>query len=183
MKKIPLTQNKFALVDDDDFKYLNRHKWYALNTKYTSYVGMRIKGKPIRMLRMHRIILNPKKEEEIDHINGNGLDNRRSNLRIVTPIQNKRNRFKRGVSSSKYKGVNWYKRDKKWCVRIKVNCKYIFLGYFKSEIEAAMAYNKASLEYHGEYGRRNVLSQKTVLSPFPSPEALFVFNGFKNDNT
>ncbi|MDD1469616.1 HNH endonuclease [Dolichospermum sp. ST_sed5] len=109
-----------------------------------------------RGLPLHRFLLNPKPWEQIDHINGDALDNRRCNLRIVTASQNYKNRRKQSnPSSSRYKGVTWRKDCKKWMVRIMNDRKNIFLGYFADESNAAYIYDKAAKKYHGEYARLN----------------------------
>lgn len=92
----------------------------------------------------------------VDHINHNGLDNRKANLRLATAAQNARNRQKcKSKKTSKYKGVCWHKRDKKWTGRILVNSKSIALGYFEDEKEAARAYDRAARKYYGEYAEPN----------------------------
>ena len=106
---------------------------------------------------MHRQILHPPGHLVVDHINHNGLDNRKANLRHATRVQNNRNRLiiKRKGASSKYKGVSWRKRKKRWHARIHVNGRYKFLGYFKEEINAAKAYDKAAKKYHKEFASLN----------------------------
>ena len=95
------------------------------------------------------------KNEEVDHINNNGLDNRRCNLRLATRQQQNMNRKKLKGCSSRYKGVYWAKNRKKWCVRIEFNAKVMFLGYFESEIKAGKAYDEAAIKYFGEFARLN----------------------------
>jgi len=105
---------------------------------------------------MHREIMDAPAGMEVDHINGNGLDNRKCNLRLATSSQNKRNQRKqRRKTSSKYKGVYWHKRDKVWVVRIQAEGKEKYIGSYKTEQEAALAYNEAALKYHGEYAKLN----------------------------
>ena len=109
------------------------------------------------MRRMHLIIMGEAYGLEVDHINGNKLDNQKSNLRFVTHMQNLHNRKPSRESSSKYKGVSWNAWHKRWLAKICNNYTSIFLGYFKSEEDAALAYNKAALKYHEEYARLNVV--------------------------
>lgn len=172
MKKINLTQGKVALVDDEDFDWLNKYKWYA-NESGNTYYAMRVitiqsqnKNKNIKRKRkrilMHVETLKHKLERELkphketDHINNNGLDNRKCNLREVNSSQNKMNRKKQNKkTSSIYKGIYWYKNKKKWHVRIMLNRKSICLGYFDDEKEAAITYDKAALKYFGEFARLN----------------------------
>lgn len=144
-KIIPLGNNYFSKVDNEDFEVLNKLNWcsdgkgYAFNNK----VGF-----------MHRYIMNPKNYQEIDHINHDTLDNRKSNLRIVTHAQNCMNRKKR-KGTSKYKGVSWDKERNKWVSKAQLNYKTIYIGGFENEIDAAKAYDKKSLEIFGEYAKTN----------------------------
>ena len=157
-RRIPLTKGKYAIVDPEDFERLNKHKWHAVRQNNTFYaircVGTR--KKKIR-IRMHREIIHPPDHLVVDHINHNGLDNRKANIRPATRAQNNFNRLiiKRKNSSSKYKGVSWKKGKKKWHARIHVNGEYKFLGYFKEEIQAAKAYDKAAKKYHGQFASLN----------------------------
>jgi hypothetical protein len=157
-RRIKLTQGKYAIVDPEDFERLNKHKWYATRCKNTFYAGRcySIRNKK-NYIMMHREVIDPPAHLDIDHINHNGLDNREANLRPATRAQNSANKLiiKRKGSSSKYKGVNWNKRKKNWRVRICINGRRIFLGYFDDEIQAAKAYDKAAKKYHGEFASLN----------------------------
>ena len=93
--------------------------------------------------------------ERVDHINGNGTDNRRENLRVVTHAQNLMNRPGWRKSSSKYKGVTFYKRDQKWQAKICPSGKTMHLGYFDQELDAAKAYNAAAMQHFGKYAVLN----------------------------
>ena len=105
---------------------------------------------------MHRQILQPPGHLFVDHINHNGLDNRKTNLRLATCAQNTYNRINlRKSKSSKYKGVSWKKQKMKWVVNVRYNCRNKFIGYFKDEIQAAKAYDKAAKKYHGEFASLN----------------------------
>lgn len=147
MKKIPLTQGKYAIVDDDMFDYLNQWKWYAWKHGNTWYALRNTGRKPNRSNeRMHRVIMNARKTQEVDHINGDGLDNRRCNLRLCTRSQNMGNVKAYKNSSSRFKGVSWNKINKNWRAYIRVNGKMLNLGSFKSEIEAAKAYDNKAIE-------------------------------------
>jgi hypothetical protein len=153
MKEIPLTQDKVALVDDEDFEVLSKYKWYykrgyAMKTTYLD------EGKRITEF-MHRVILGIMNDLHTDHINNNGLDNRRSNLRKCTVSQNQMNRGIHKNNTSGYKGVMWHKLHKKWFSRIAINGKRYYMGEFKDKIDAARAYNEAALKYHGEFARIN----------------------------
>lgn len=105
---------------------------------------------------VHRLIMNAKKGQVVDHINNNSLDNSRSNLRICTLSQNKFNSKKRADSSHKYKGV--HKKINRYRATIGCNGKRIHLGSFECENEAARAYNEAAIKYHGEHARLNIIN-------------------------
>jgi len=137
---------------------LNKHKWYASKWGNTFY-AIRCAGpkKKKAYIRMHREIINPPDHLVVDHINHNGLDNRKANLRPATRAQNNYNRIaiKRKNVSSKYKGVAWNKDKNKWRARIHFNGKLIFLGYFKDEIQAAKTYDEAAKKYYGRFAYLN----------------------------
>jgi AP2 domain/HNH endonuclease len=102
---------------------------------------------------MHRMILEG--YPFVDHVNGNGLDNRKANLRQATAQEQAWNRKKQGNCSSKYKGVCWSKHARKWVVHIKIDYQQVYLGYFKDEVEAALAYDEAARKNFGEFARTN----------------------------
>jgi hypothetical protein len=152
VKEIPLTQGKVALIDDEDYEKLKNYKFYAHTDCYNWYCECKIKR---RQTKMHRLILNPKNNEQVDHINGNGLDNRRCNLRIATQSQNRANSKKQRNTPSKYKGAYWKEPNKKWQSMIQKNEKIYYLGLFEKEEDAAKAYDKAAKELFGEFARLN----------------------------
>lgn len=147
MKKIPLTQGKFALVDDEDFEELSKYKWYY-SCGYARRTGPRPRQERIYM---HRTIMNPPKDKLIDHINHDTLDNRKNNLRISTKSTNGMNRGKNKNNSSGYKGVHFKKDKNKWCARITIERKIIFLGYFNNPLDASLAYNNAAINIHKDF--------------------------------
>ncbi len=152
--KIKLTQGKCAIVDGCDYTYLNQFKWHYVNKGY----AQRTIGKHPnrRTIRMHRVILERMGYQdfaESDHINENGLDNRRCNLRPATASQNRCNRGLTKHNTSGYKGVSWDR--KKWHTKIMVNGKPIHLGLFDDIKDAARAYNEAVIKYHGEFAVLN----------------------------
>lgn len=159
MKQIQLTQGKVALVDDEDYGFLNQWKWYAWYNRCTkSFYAMRmttIEGKR-KTIGMHRIILGlTDNKVHGDHINHNTLDNTRNNLRIATSSQNNSNMGSRENSSSKYLGVFWHKLAKKWQAGITKNYKFEYLGLYDNENEAAVVYNNAAKAIHGEFANLN----------------------------
>lgn len=157
MKRIPLTQNQYALVDDEDYQELSKFNWYAAWNKDTKsfYVVRNIKKFELIQAnaeRMHRNIMDAPCDMVVDHINHDTLDNRRVNLRICTHSQNLMNRGKNRNNSSGYKGVYWSKAAGKWYAQIKVNRKSNYLGLFLTKEEAHKAYREASKKFHGEFG-------------------------------
>lgn len=156
---ILLTKGETAIIDDVDFSEISKYKWCLHETAGKKYakraVSQQIVGKKHKTKLMHQQIIKPSKRFQIDHINGNGLDNRRENLRIVTHQQNLMNQIKtRGTSQ--FKGVTWDKLRVKWNAKIKLNRKTINLGRFDSEQEAALAYDKAAKNLFGEYAKLNM---------------------------
>jgi hypothetical protein len=145
-----------VLIDDLDYNLIKDFKLSVAKRKYTFYVTVSF-GKISKQKLLHRYLLNlNNRNQMVDHVNGNGLDNRRENLRIFKNNQNTRNAGKHKTnSSSKYKGVSWCNTRNKWEANIKVNYKKKFLGYFESEIEAAKKYNIAAIKYFGEFARIN----------------------------
>jgi hypothetical protein len=145
VKKIKLSQSKYALVDDEDFKELSKYKWYSRKHRNTYYATRNIQGEN-KIRRMHRVIMDNPKGYQIDHINHDGLDNRKENLRLVTNRQNHQNRINQGVS--KYPGVSWDKQSNKWEARKTIDGKLYWLGRFDTETEA----HNAVLKFNKENG-------------------------------
>jgi len=159
MKEIPLTQGKFALVDDVDYEWLNQWKWYAHKGGNTFYALRKAYHNDLRVtIRMHREILGLGRGDprEGDHCNHNGLHNWQDNLRICTRSQNQHNGSPRKNCSSSFKGVNWHKDTHKWQVQITNNGKQKYLGCFTSEVEAAKAYDRKAMELFGEFAHINL---------------------------
>lgn len=153
-KNIELPHGFNALVDDEDFDWLNKYGWYRTPCGYATRRVWAGTNRQVGLL-MHREILGVEPGEEVDHINADRLDNRKENLRVVTRSQNMMNRRKIKAKTSVFKGVCWKKSHKSWQVAIRVNKKLIHLGYFKDEVEAARAYNEAAKNHFGEYARPN----------------------------
>ena len=154
-KTIKLTQGYEAIVDAEDYEELNKHKWCYLNAGY-AVRRKTIDGK-WKFIYMHRVINKTPDGLETDHINNNALDNRRDNLRTTTRSQNAMNQTPQRNCSSRFRGVGWYKRHKKWRAKIKLNGKSITIGYYDDEYIAARAYNKKAKELFGEFAYSNIL--------------------------
>ncbi len=159
MKLITLTQGQFAQVDDDDYEFLNQWKWQAQKGK-TTYYAVRTdysRGKRNRtLIYMHCLILDIIGTEfKGDHIDRNGLNDQRSNLRIATYSQNQANRRSFKNSSSKYLGVGWHKLTGKWAAYIRKDDKQYHLGLYETEQDAATAYNKAAIIHHKDFANLN----------------------------
>jgi hypothetical protein len=169
VKKIKLTQGKYALVDNEDFEWLNQWKWCAHKNHNRWYVergGWKKKEKKTIAILMHREILKlkPNDTREGDHKNGNGLDNQRHNLRICTHADNQHNQIVK-KHSSKFKGVYLKgiylkNRTKKWGAQIRLNHNTIHLGYFYKEVKAAKVYDKVATELFGEFACLNFPKRK-----------------------
>jgi hypothetical protein len=159
MKRILLTRGYEALVDDGDYPSLNEYPWHVMDSRGKQYAARASYANlpDGETIYMHREIVRVPVGLFIDHINGNGLDNRKANLRICTHRQNCANRKPYKNCSSRFKGVCWVKKLSKWMARIKVDGESIYLGVFSSEIEAAEAYNEAALKYFGEFALLNVI--------------------------
>jgi len=145
MKEIRLTKGYKAIVDDEDFSRLARFKWQVHITGHGNIYATR------HNVAMHRIIMNAPRGKLVDHINGNGLDNRRANLRICTNAENMRNRHAQRNSTSGYRGVTWDKERKLWTAAIVINNRHITIGRFPDKESAARAYDKKAKEVWGEF--------------------------------
>lgn len=161
MKEIKLTQGKVALVDDEDYNWVNQKTWQA----QVNHCGIFYACSAYRREKMHRVIMGLQKgdKRQVDHINHDGLDNRRCNLRICTNSQNCMNGKHKG-GSSKYKGVTYHKKSNRWQAQIQIEDnnaagkrKHIRCGSHKTEKDAAIAYNNAAIKYFGEFAHLNIL--------------------------
>jgi hypothetical protein len=147
-KVIPLNKGKSTLVDDEDYEMLVSYcyGWYCSKNGY----AVMARGKY-----MHRLIMSDPQDGEIDHIDGDKLNNQKSNLRIVNRSQNNYNAKPRKNASSKFKGVVWIKTRSRWQANIQIDGRVKYLGMFTDEIEAAKAYNEAAIQHHSEYAKLN----------------------------
>lgn len=162
MKEIKLSKNGkhnglfVALVDDEDYDYINQWNWYVYPQGRTFYAKRRIKiGNKFKELFMHRVILNVTNDRLVDHKDHNGLNNQRKNIRECNYTENAINTIKSNSRSS-YWGVR-HKKNGKILSRIKTNRKVINLGTYDTEKEAALAYNRAAKIYHGEFAKQNTI--------------------------
>ena len=154
MEFVPLTQNKVAVIDDEDFVKVSAHQWHATSS---GYAGTRLwlDGRCIEML-LHRFILSAQPGCSVDHINGDRLDCRRANLRLATNTQNARNQRKcLSKTTSRFKGVAWHAKARKWQVGICIAGKRHHLGLFSNEITAAQVYDTSARKFFGEFARLN----------------------------
>ena len=165
-KNIQLTKGYVAIIDDEDFERVSKIKWHVhtVNDPLKPPYASGYLKKPYRLVLLHRFIMNPPKDLQIDHINGNSLDNRKSNLRVCTANQNKANHKKHRNSKSRFIGVcpnsggdkrkdgtRWINKKHPW----KAVCRHFVIGTFKTEEEAARAYDVKAREFHGEFARTN----------------------------
>ena len=158
MKRIPLTRSQFALVDDADFDWLMQWKWHAMWEPCTQQFRVsrnQWSKKKQQSIYLHRQIMGFPRDRYIDHINGNALDNRRSNLRICIAVENQRNQKRSFKNSSGFKGKGVDRHQGKWRARITVDYRDQYLGSFSSPIDAALTYDKAALEFFGQFARLN----------------------------
>ena len=154
---IPLTQGKVTEIDDADYVLIQDHKWRAYHKDYNWYArtAIKVEGRWKDLL-MHRLIMNAVSGQEIDHIDRNSLNNRRSNLRFATKQENQFNR-RVGKGSSIYKGVYWQKSRQNWRAVIRLDGKLRHLGNFFDEKKAALAYNIAASKLFGTFANLNII--------------------------
>lgn len=150
-----LTQGQYALIDVDEYHIVENYRWYAVkggNTFYARTYLKKVKGIQKKIF-MHRIIMDAKLNQIIDHRNHIGTDNRRSNIRFVTRQQNNQNRKPNTNSTNQFKGV--LKSCNEWEARIRIDGKNQYLGMFATQEEAAKGYDKAAKKHHGEFSHLN----------------------------
>ena len=157
---VPLTQGQTAKIDDED-AHLARLRWFAERRENTFYATRnRPKGPGLKpgVIRMHTAVLGPPPDGmEVDHINGDGLDNRRANLRWVSSRQNAANRgTHRDKGFTRFKGVFWHKRNRRWFAQMTINGRLKYLGQFDTDTEAATAYDAAAIAAFGDAARLNI---------------------------
>lgn len=151
-KKIVLSNGGFALVDEEDYEKAIQYKWMRHRIEINREI-VETTTKP--RLFLSRFIMNPSEGMQVDHIDGNTFNNRKSNLRICTNAENSRNTKLYSTNTTGFRGVIWDKDLKRWKVRITVDFKRIYLGSYRNIEDAAKAYDKAALKYHGEFASLN----------------------------
>lgn len=156
MMQIPLTRGMFALVDDEDYDELIQHPWFVFPAKWTFYaVREKTEGGRRKKIFMHRAILKAPLGQDVDHRDGDGLNNQRMNLRFATNSQNQANRIRLKQNISGRRGVSWNRQRKRWQALICKDRKCMFLGDFAEIDEAARAYDAAARKLFGEFARPN----------------------------
>lgn len=159
MKQVPLTQGKVAIVDDEDYERIIAFKWHTCRHYHGNWYARRVlpRGPHSQSTQLlHRFILNlPQRHPQVDHRDGNGLNNSKSNLRIVTNGQNQANARIRRDNNSGFKGVGRQQRSNKWHARIRIQGRMVQLGVFLTAEDAARAYDQKALQVRGQYARLN----------------------------
>lgn len=157
---VPLSQGKVAIIDADDAEKVLAFKWTAME----SYPGLwyAYRKDDRKSILLHRFIMGAPDEVGVDHWNGDGLDNRRENLRLATESQNGANRGLQSNNSSGFKGVVFHRRCGRWQARIKVQGKTISLRYHDTPEKAAHAYDKAARKFFGEFAYLNFPDDEDV---------------------
>jgi len=148
VRLIPLGDAFYAYVDAADYEWLSRHSWRLIS----GYAGRHEKGKSVLM---HREIMQAPAGMVVDHFDANRANNCRFNLRVCTPAENQRNQRKHRGSGSRFKGVYYHKKARKWCAECRFTGTQYYLGLFDDEVEAAQAYDRKAVELFGEFARLN----------------------------
>lgn len=149
-------KNGTFLIDEEDLDIVSRYYWRISHAHGGKWYVLRQTGhKHQKLILLHRFLLNAPKNKEVDHINGNTLDNRKCNLRLCEHAENMRNRKMNKNNKTGYKGVSLRKDKNLYTAEIQIDYKTVHLGFFKSSKEAALAYNKKAIELYGEFAQLN----------------------------
>lgn len=151
-----LSDGSCVIVDSEDYLRVCNFNWRVHKDHGAVYARIGTNSGGVkRTVRLHQVILQYCFPLVVDHINGNGLDNRKENLRLCTNTENIRNAQRKPKGASSYRGVHFSKNTRKWCAKIRNGGEAIILGYFDDEREAAIAYDLAAKQYHGEFATTN----------------------------
>lgn len=163
MIKIPLRDEYETLIDDEDFNLVNQRKWYLHIDKTGPNLFYVLSSPGGQTMSMHRLIMGCAKGDgkQIDHIDGNGLNNQKNNLRFCTGSQNCMNRTYAN-NTSQYKGVTWKKANQKWCAQIMMGGRKKHIGLYEKKEDAAKAYDQMAFQIFGKFARLNFDHEKTV---------------------
>lgn len=166
MKQISLTQGQVTIVDDEDFEFLSQFKWCSFQHRKTFYAvrnsSVDSAGKS-RIILMHREILKAPDGVWVDHIDRNGLNNQRVNIRLANRFQNQRNRGPNNNNKSGYKGVSFSKQNKGWVAHIHYGGRVHHLGTFQNREMAARIYGEVAKEHYGDFAYLNFPEQSYAL--------------------
>lgn len=160
MKQIPLNNGYTVLVDDEDYDRVSQYKWYATIKTNTVYAQRNSRhderpGQPRTMILLHRFIMDAQAGVMVDHVDGNGLNCCRSNMRLCGRVENGQNQRLSVRNRSGYKGVSWFSRSGKWLATIGVNGKLRYIGLYERAEDAARAYDAKAKELFGEFAQLN----------------------------
>ena len=150
---IPLRNGVSTSLDDEDYARAKDFRWHKTANGYVA--GTVVEGGVRRRVYLHRWLLDAQPGQLVDHLDGNPLNNRRTNLRLATRSQNQANRRRNRTSRSRYKGVTWHQGQQRWMARLQVNGRRITIGYFADPLQAAYEYDAFARAYFGEYARLN----------------------------
>jgi hypothetical protein len=157
VKEIALTQGKAAIVDDEDFEFVSQFKWHACGRGGSRWYARRkvgVLGQPV-FLKLHNALVTPGPAEVVDHINHDGLDNRRSNLRICTRQENGWNKLRPANNTSGFKGVSWHADRQLWRAVVHISRRQKYIGSFDTAEQAARAYDTAAVALFGAFAHLN----------------------------
>lgn len=158
----------WAIIDTADLPLVLPYRWYEARRSNTVYVATSVGSGPTRRnMMLHRLLTDAPKGLHVDHKDGDGRNNRRSNIRVATAQQNRRNEVRRREHTSAYRGASWCKSTEKWVARCNMGTKHLYLGVYDTEIEAALAYDAAARLHFGEFASTNFTVEEAAAMPKP----------------